>query len=549
MKSTLTIGLTGLGIILGMSSVARASQQGSTMNCGAGNGDSNASIVVLVQTIVDYVVPHGTIPNCDDVLAKSNPVGVSTSEIDDFAASECGAPPTWGLEVLPWSCQGATVTINNNNTDTFHVEVGEEYIYSQLPGTGSGNPYTGAGSGATSSSSGTPPGGGSCGLYVDATEAGGKLNIGVSPKDWGTGGCGGANTPPIKVQVTCTGNGTGGSWLYEGKEYSQVINVAGFSICTIDAMTSSPQGGSNVILWNSAVWSQTWSATDGFGKGHWHSAPPQSPGTQPQVAVPTHVHATAAGLVTWDAVPNAAYYAVLRDGTTLGFVDAGQAHSYQDTTDGKAHSYQVAAQANWVAAGDATWSARADQPPTTIAYSHGGVIWSTINGDPSATFDLYVDGALFVKANASYYYRFNPGALANNSTHSASVAAADSVGNPVSDQSAALTFTYLNAPTNLHDSAGPLTITVYWSGPVGAASYNVYRDNVVIAKQFTGTTYTDTPPDGNSHSYAVSAVAADASESALSAAIVAATVTTTTCRTPAQCCYQAGGTWDGRTCE
>ena len=74
------------------------------------------------------------------------------------------------------------------------------------------------------------------------------------------------------------------------------------------------------------------------------------------------------------------------------------------------------------------------------------------------------------------------------------------------DALAAVNAVFFHGPTNLTVDCNGATVTLHWEAPNGATSYEVYRDGLRIANNYTGTTYYDQLNYAGDYTYYVTAL-------------------------------------------
>jgi hypothetical protein len=147
-------------------------------------------------------------------------------------------------------------------------------------------------------------------------------------------------------------------------------------------------------------------------------------------------------------------------------------------------------------------------PPANVAATAGaycGMVVVSWSVSPGATgYNVYRDGNFVGQAAASPYYD-SPGDAA---LHSYVLTATYNCGQSSPGASASgYALQVTSAPTGVSASAGTYcgTVQVSWTVSPGAASYNVYRDGVLVGN-VVASPYTDIPGDMANHVYMVSAV-------------------------------------------
>ncbi|MFD9130597.1 PHB depolymerase family esterase, partial [Kitasatospora sp. NPDC059571] len=154
--------------------------------------------------------------------------------------------------------------------------------------------------------------------------------------------------------------------------------------------------------------------------------------------------------------------------------------------------------------------------------------WNAVSG--AASYDVYRNGVL-VNTSAVTSTGFTDTGLAAGTTYGYTVAAVDSSGT-VGAQSAAVNATTTGTPVQLPAPTG-LTVTgttgtsasLSWNAVSGAASYDVYRNGVLVnTSAVTSTGFTDTGlAAGTTYGYTVAAVDSSGTVGAQSAAVNATT--------------------------
>lgn len=383
----------------------------------------------------------------------------------------------------------------------------------------------GPGDGSSSANSGSPllPNGdpappGGCNWHIDATASGSGNWLSA---DVNAIGCGN-NLPIFNFACYQNGNLVGQQDDLISPSVGKTVQYqvpAGADSCTLTGYNTTFNNNQLIPL---SGYGLPWDPQNGFGAGGWKH---KGAGTHAPIGTPQNVHVTAGGLVKWNAVGGAVYYAVQRDGdpNQITFMDAGQT-SFQDTvSDGTPHTYQVAAQPDLFPAQQAVWSAEANEPPLNVAYKFGAVSWTGHLGDYDVRYSVLVDGQPGPAwcINVQTVSCSVNGVLADGTQHSVTVEATDPQGNPNSDQTAPVYFVYLNPPGDPTATPGWNSVQLNWTYTLMGKMecYNVYRDGTLIKSGLHTASYIDQPGDYKLHSYRVTESVGSGSESFFSNAV------------------------------
>ena len=303
-------------------------------------------------------------------------------------------------------------------------------------------------------------------------------------------------------------------------------------------------------LANGTVYAYTVKARDEAGNVSAGSTASATPADTTAPSVPTGLAATpgdAQVALSWTASSDnvgVTGYRVYRGGVLVAspsnpyYVDTGLAN-------GTTYSYRVAAvdgsgnasaQSGVVPATPVAPVVQDTTPPTvptgltaTPGSGQVALAWSAATDDTAVTgYRLYRDGVLIALPTGT---TFTDTGLANGTTYTYRVAAADAAGN-VSAQSPAVTgapadTTAPSVPTGLNATAGDAQVALSWAPStdnVAVAGYRVYRGGVLVASP-ANPTYTDTGlTNGTAYSYKVAAVDGSGNVSAQSSAVSATPV-------------------------
>jgi fibronectin type 3 domain-containing protein len=247
-------------------------------------------------------------------------------------------------------------------------------------------------------------------------------------------------------------------------------------------------------------------------------------------AAPAKVVATSQATqvtLTWDAVPHATAYKVLRDGSQIAltmlpvYLDLG-------LTDAVTHSYSVIATniAGWSAASPAATPTPATLtvPTGLVAKVGDGTTTLTwLAATPATGYQVLRDGVLVGSPAGT---TFTDTGLTNGRSYGYRVLAVN--GAIPSAPSALVTATPIAsapvAPTALVATPGNGQVALSWAPVVGATSYGVLRDGSQVGTPATPA-YTDTGlVNGTSHTWTVVAFRQNSPASPASAPVVAAPV-------------------------
>jgi hypothetical protein len=510
-----------------------------TQACNDGTSSSANVVTVTEMQKASAYVPLGSLPpDFQGAFGLNNPdPGApmdANSTAHDFATGKCGlGGKINGATDTGWVLRGDDPTFGASGWSVPDAQGGRtEQVYwtrtigYQFDTSDPGNqPADGPGQGAAHTQTGPPQSGpgspvSGCTWTIDeSVQAGDWLKV-----DALSGGSGCTANSMMGLSIQCFDNGAyvGGKNSADQAAEGTLFDAAPWQIpaaanrCTITTWTGNWDGNK---LSPTSAHVAVWDPTHGLQVVGWKALSTLT-GTHAPLNPPTKVHVTAGGLVSWTPVSGAAYYAVSRDDNTstatMQAVDGSQT-SFQDTlSDGKAHTYTVAAQPDPFPAQQAPWSAVATEPPLNVHYALGTVSWDPVVAHDQAGgyYNIYVNGGKFAQVAGTTSFTFPDSPSAAGNAYSVTVTSAGSVLD-MSDQSVPTTITYLAPPTGLATNGACGGQTLQWSPDYSKIiKYNVYRNGTELKTGITGTSYTDTTTTpGTSYTYRVSAVAPDGSES------------------------------------
>ena len=226
--------------------------------------------------------------------------------------------------------------------------------------------------------------------------------------------------------------------------------------------------------------------------------------------------------LTWDTVADATSYNLYRDSSLIA---SPTTNAFTDTTlaDGT-YLYEVSAvdeagESISKASVSATVNNEPPSAPTNLSASANGsnvnLSWNEVS--EATSYKVYRDSSLIASPTSN---AFTDTALADG-TYLYEVSAVDDAGESTSKASVSATVNNEppTAPTNLSASVNGSSVSLTWNSVDDATSYNVYRDDSLIASPTTNA-FTDTALADGTYLYEVSAVD-DAGESTSKASISA----------------------------
>jgi hypothetical protein len=327
------------------------------------------------------------------------------------------------------------------------------------------------------------------------------------------------NTTPVITWSAVTGATQYDLWV-DNQSLGLVQVIRQQNLATNSYTPTTPLSAGTYVAWVRAansVGTSDWSASESFTI----LAPDTPVLAGPSGALTSHTPA-----ITWSASTGASCYDLWVDNTTTG---QGQVirqqnlttTSYTPTSGLPSGTYQAWVRAINPAGDSSGWSASQTftilVPDTPIVTGPSGSSTnhlSALSWTASATaafYDLWVDNTTlgisqFIRQQNLTSNSFTPGSALPAGTYTMWVRAVDAYGSR-SNWSAGTTFTILAAPPAapvVAAPAGPTTNTTptfSWSGPAGAASYELWVDNastgqsqVIHLSNLTGTSYTPATP-------------------------------------------------------
>jgi cytochrome b involved in lipid metabolism len=321
----------------------------------------------------------------------------------------------------------------------------------------------------------------------------------------------GVTATPGNGQVTVSWTASAGATSY------QVVRVGA------PAVTSTTTSLTVTGLANNTSYSFTVAAVNTAGTSAASTpatATPVVPATAP--AAPTGLAATAGTgqvVLTWTATAGATSYQVFQGSTSIG-TPATTTYTIAGLTNAIAYSFTVKA-VNAVGASPASSSVSATPvaTPTGLAATAGDtqvvLTWTATAG---ATSYQVFQGSTSIGTPATT--TFTATGLTNALAYSFTVKAVNSSGASVASTAVSATpvdRTPPAAPTGLAAVAGDTQVSLSWSGPVDAATYQVYRGASLVGTQAGTTTVVTGLPNGILYSFTVKAVDAAGNISVASA--------------------------------
>jgi cytochrome b involved in lipid metabolism len=256
------------------------------------------------------------------------------------------------------------------------------------------------------------------------------------------------------------------------------------------------------------------------------------------MAAPTGLAATAGDtqvVLTWTATAGATSYEVFRGATSIG-TSATTTYTASGLTNAIAYSFTIKA-VNSSGVSVASTAASATPVDRTPPAAPTGLVAVAGDTQVSLSWSGPADAATYQVFRGATLVGTQAGTttvvtgLANLATYSFTVKAVDAAGN-ISLASTAVSATPVDrtppaAPTGLVAVAGDAQVSLSWSGPADAATYQVFRGATLVGTQAGTTKVVTGLPNGISYTFTVKAVDAAGNASLASTAASATPVDTT----------------------